>query len=176
MILGHLFSQEELSGNSELIQKYSNIITHAANLENTELYWNSHNNRQDLNFERGGEMNLKCPVMLVVGDQAPHEDAVVEYNSKLDPTQTSFLKTADSQGQPQLTQPGKLTEAFKYFLQGMGYIASSCMTLLSWSRTTSLTSAVPIDGSRSQSHTLTQSSNSGTLPSGPPGHTMEASC
>ncbi|EGW14103.1 Protein NDRG2 [Cricetulus griseus] len=133
MILGHLFSQEELSGNSELIQKYRNIITHAPNLENIELYWNSYN---------------KCPVMLVVGDQAPHEDAV----------------------------PGKLTEAFKYFLQGMGYMASSCMTRLSRSRTASLTSAASIDGSRSRSRTLSQSSESGTLPSGPPGHTMEVSC
>ncbi|KAI2570181.1 NDRG2 isoform 33, partial [Pan troglodytes] len=48
MILGHLFSQEELSGNSELIQKYRNIITHAPNLDNIELYWNSYNNRRDL--------------------------------------------------------------------------------------------------------------------------------
>nr|XP_027778165.1 protein NDRG2 isoform X6 [Marmota flaviventris] len=176
MILGHLFSQEELSGNSELIQKYRNIITHAPNLENIELYWNSYNNRRDLNFERGSEITLKCPVMLVVGDQAPHEDAVVECNSKLDPTQTSFLKMADSGGQPQLTQPGKLTEAFKYFLQGMGYMASSCMTRLSRSRTASLTSAASIDGNRSRSRTLSQSSESGTLSSGPPGHTMEVSC
>lgn len=168
--------KEELSGNSELIQKYRGIIQHAPNLENIELYWNSYNNRRDLNFERGGETTLKCPVMLVVGDQAPHEDAVVECNSKLDPTQTSFLKMADSGGQPQLTQPGKLTEAFKYFLQGMGYMASSCMTRLSRSRTASLTSAASIDGSRSRSRTLSQSSESGTLPSGPPGHTMEVSC
>ncbi|TKC37558.1 hypothetical protein EI555_012793, partial [Monodon monoceros] len=173
MILGHLFSQEELSGNSELIQKYRNIITHAPNLENIELYWNSYNNRRDLNFERGSDITLKCPVMLVVGDQAPHEDAVVECNSKLDPTQTSFLKMADSGGQPQLTQPGKLTEAFKYFLQGMGYMASSCMTRLSRSRTASLTSAASLDGNRSRSRTLSQSSESGPLPSGPPGHTME---
>uniref|UniRef100_A0A2K5C424 NDRG family member 2 n=1 Tax=Aotus nancymaae TaxID=37293 RepID=A0A2K5C424_AOTNA len=176
MILGHLFSQEELSRNSELIQKYRNIITHAPNLDNIELYWNSYNNRRDLNFERGGDITLKCPVMLVVGDQAPHEDAVVECNSKLDPTQTSFLKMADSGGQPQLTQPGKLTEAFKYFLQGMGYMASSCMTRLSRSRTASLTSAASIDGNRSRSRTLSQSSESGTLSSGPPGHTMEVSC
>ncbi|KAB1278011.1 Protein NDRG2 [Camelus dromedarius] len=133
-------------------------------------------NRRDLNFERGGDITLKCPVMLVVGDQAPHEDAVVECNSKLDPTQTSFLKMADSGGQPQLTQPGKLTEAFKYFLQGMGYMASSCMTRLSRSRTASLTSAASVDGNRSRSRTLSQSSESGTLPSGPPGHTMEVSC
>uniref|UniRef100_A0A5F5PN11 Protein NDRG2 n=2 Tax=Equus TaxID=9789 RepID=A0A5F5PN11_HORSE len=160
MILGHLFSQEELSGNSELIQKYRNIITHAPNLDNIELYWNSYNNRRDLNFGRGGDITLKCPVMLVVGDHAPHEDAVM----------------ADSGGQPQLTQPGKLTEAFKYFLQGMGYMASSCMTRLSRSRTASLTSAASIDGNRSRSRTLSQSSESGTLPSGPPGHTMEVSC
>ncbi|XP_032964160.1 protein NDRG2 isoform X3 [Rhinolophus ferrumequinum] len=176
MILGHLFSQEELSGNSELIQKYRNTITHAPNLENIVLYWNSYNNRRDLNFERGGDITLKCPVMLVVGDQAPHEDAVVECNSKLDPIQTSFLKMADSGGQPQLTQPGKLTEAIKYFLQGMGYMASSCMTRLSRSRTASLTSAASFDGNRSRSRTLSQSSESGTLPSGPPGHTMEVSC
>nr|KAF6486112.1 NDRG family member 2 [Rousettus aegyptiacus] len=165
MILGHLFSQEELSGNSELIQKYRNIITHAPNLDNIELYWNSYNNRRDLNFERGGDITLKCPVMLVV-----------ECNSKLDPTQTSFLKMADSGGQPQLTQPGKLTEAIKYFLQGMGYMASSCMTRLSRSRTASLTSAASIDGSRSRSRTMSQSSESGTLSSGAPGHTMEVSC
>lgn len=35
--------QEELSGNSELIQKYRNTITHAPNLENIVLYWNSYN-------------------------------------------------------------------------------------------------------------------------------------
>uniref|UniRef100_A0A7N4PQY1 Protein NDRG2 n=1 Tax=Sarcophilus harrisii TaxID=9305 RepID=A0A7N4PQY1_SARHA len=208
MILGHLFSQEELSGHSELVQRYRDIIMHAPNLENIELFWNSYNNRRDLHFERRGDATLKCPVMLVVGDQAPYEDAVVECNSKLDPTKTSFLKMADSGGQPQLTQvssllpvspslasfspqslnsstlldclctiplqPGKLTEAFKYFVQGMGYMASSCMTRLSRSRTASLTSRASIDGGRSR--TVSQSSESGTVPSGSPGHTMEVSC
>ncbi|XP_067388355.1 protein NDRG2 isoform X1 [Emydura macquarii macquarii] len=122
MILAHLFSQEELSGCTELVQQYKEGLVGAPNLSNIQLYWSSYNSRRDLNFERGGDVTLKCPVMLVVGDQAPHEDAVVECNSKLDPTQTSFLKMADSGGQPQLMQPGKLTEAFKYFVQGMGYI------------------------------------------------------
>ncbi|XP_044541118.1 protein NDRG2 isoform X2 [Gracilinanus agilis] len=43
MILEHLFSQEELSGSSELVQQYRNIIVHAPNLENIELFWNSFN-------------------------------------------------------------------------------------------------------------------------------------
>ncbi|XP_034278919.1 protein NDRG2 isoform X2 [Pantherophis guttatus] len=122
MILGHLFSQEELSKNTEMVQQQRDILSHATNLPNIQLYWSSYNSRRDLCLERGGDITFKCPIMLVVGDQAPHEDAVVECNSKLDPTQTSFLKMADSGGQPQLTQPGKLTEAFKYFVQGMGYI------------------------------------------------------
>ncbi|XP_077171843.1 protein NDRG2 isoform X2 [Paroedura picta] len=122
MIMGHLFSTEELSKNTEMVQQQREILSHATNLPNIQLYWSSYNSRRDLSLERGGDITFKCPVMLVVGDQAPHEDAVVECNSKLDPTQTSFLKMADSGGQPQLTQPGKLTEAFKYFVQGMGYI------------------------------------------------------
>ncbi|XP_010725340.1 protein NDRG2-like [Meleagris gallopavo] len=80
-----------------------------------------YNSRGDLGLERNGAVTLRCPVLLVVGDNSPHEDAVVECNAMLDPTQTSFLKMADGGGQPQLRQPAKLTEAFKYFVQGMGY-------------------------------------------------------
>ncbi|XP_044539228.1 protein NDRG2-like [Gracilinanus agilis] len=113
--------------------------------------------------------------MLVVGDQAPYEDAVVECNSKLDPTTTSFLKMADSGGQPQLTQPVKLTEALKYFLQGMGYMASSCMTRLSRSRTSSLTSnRLSRDDGRPR--TSSRASDAGSIPSESPGHSMEVSC
>ncbi|XP_078393943.1 protein NDRG2-like [Cetorhinus maximus] len=122
VILAHLFSQEELSNNSELIRVYRQHMTEGNVLSNIELYWNSYNSRRDLEIDRAGAGTLKCPVMLVVGDQAPHEDTVVECNAKLDPTQTSFLKMADAGGQPQISQPGKLTEAFKYFVQGMGYI------------------------------------------------------
>uniref|UniRef100_A0A5F8HHI9 Protein NDRG2 n=1 Tax=Monodelphis domestica TaxID=13616 RepID=A0A5F8HHI9_MONDO len=172
MILEHLFSQEELSGSSELVQQYRNIIVHAPNLENIELFWNSFNNRRDLHFDRRGDTNLRCPVMLVVGDQAPYEDAVVECNSKLDPTTTSFLKMADSGGQPQLTQPVKLTEALKYFLQGMGYMASSCMTRLSRSRTSSLTSnRLSRDDGRPRASSRT--SDSGSIPAESPGQSME---
>ncbi|XP_074091049.1 protein NDRG2 isoform X1 [Macrotis lagotis] len=175
MILEHLFSQEELSSHSEMVKQYRDTIMHAPNIENIELFWNSYNNRRDLHFDRRGDTTLKCPVMLVVGDQAPYEDAVVECNSKLDPTKTSFLKMADSGGQPQLTQPGKLSEAFKYFVQGMGYMASSCMTRLSRSRTASLTSKGSMDSGRSR--TASQSSEgTGAVPSGSPGHTMEVSC
>ncbi|XP_016107569.1 protein NDRG2-like [Sinocyclocheilus grahami] len=165
--------QEEMSANTELIQTHRERISKAPNLINIELFWKSYQGRRDLNVERNN--TFKCPVMLVVGDQAPYEEAAVECNSKLDPTTTSFLKMADAGGMPQLTQPSKLTEAFKYFIQGMGYMASSCMTRLSRSRTTSLSSSYSMEGSRSRSRTLSQGSQGGQLPPSP-SHTMEVSC
>ncbi len=54
-------------------------------------------------------------------------------------------------------------------------VASSCMTRLSRSRTTSLSSSYSMEGSRSRSRTLSQSSQGGQLPPSP-SHTMEVSC
>uniref|UniRef100_A0A3Q4C066 Uncharacterized protein n=1 Tax=Mola mola TaxID=94237 RepID=A0A3Q4C066_MOLML len=172
-ILSHLFSQEELSSNTDLVQSHRERISKSSNLFNIELLWKTYNSRRDLNIDRSS--SFKCPVMLVVGDQAPYEDAAVECNSKMDPTTTSFLKMADAGGLPQLTQPAKVTEAFKYFIQGMGYMASSCMTRLSRSRTTSLSSSYSMDGSRSRSRTLSQGSQGGQMPPSP-SQTMEVSC
>lgn len=172
-ILCHLFSQEEMSANTELLQAHRERISKAPNLVNIELFWKSYNSRRDLIIDRSN--TFKCPVMLVVGDQAPYEEAAVDVNSKLDPTTTSFLKMADAGGLPQLTQPSKLTEAFKYFIQGMGYMASSCMTRLSRSRTTSLSSSYSMEGSRSRSRTLSQGSQGGQMPPSP-SQTMEVSC
>ncbi|XP_035137647.1 protein NDRG4 isoform X15 [Callithrix jacchus] len=188
-VLSHLFSQEELVNNTELVQSYRQQIGNVVNQANLQLFWNMYNSRRDLDINRPGTVpnakTLRCPVMLVVGDNAPAEDGVVECNSKLDPTTTTFLKMADSGGLPQVTQPGKLTEAFKYFLQGMGYIAylkdrrlsggavpSASMTRLARSRTASLTSASSVDGSRPQACTHSESSEG----LGQVNHTMEVSC
>uniref|UniRef100_A0AAZ3QNW9 Protein NDRG2 n=1 Tax=Oncorhynchus tshawytscha TaxID=74940 RepID=A0AAZ3QNW9_ONCTS len=160
-ILSHLFSQEEMSANADLVKSHRDRISKAPNLINIELFWRGYNSRRDLILDRTS--NFKCPVMLVVGDQAPYEEAAVECNSKLDPTTTSFLK------------PSKLTEAFKYFIQGMGYMASSVMTRLSRSRTTSLSSSYSMEGERERSRTLSQSSQGGQMPPSP-SHTMEVSC
>ncbi|XP_075899046.1 protein NDRG4 isoform X2 [Nelusetta ayraudi] len=175
-VLPHLFSQEELMNNTELVQSYRQQINNTLNQFNLQLFWNMYNSRRDLEMNRSGTVlnakTLKCPAMLVVGDNAPAEEGVVECNSKLDPTNTTFLKMADSGGLPQLTQPGKLTEAFKYFLQGMGYMPSASMTRLARSRTASLTSASSIDGSRSRACTHSDS----TEGVGAVTHTMEVSC
>ncbi|XP_035387998.1 protein NDRG4 isoform X3 [Electrophorus electricus] len=175
-VLTHLFSQDELLSNTELVQSYRQQINNTINQFNLHLFLNMYNSRRDLEMNRSGTVfnakTLRCPVMLVVGDNSPAEEGVVECNSKLDPTKTTFLKMADSGGLPQITQPGKFTEAFKYFLQGMGYMPSASMTRLARSRTASLASGGSGDGARSQVCTDSESSEGvGQL-----GQTMEVSC
>uniref|UniRef100_A0A671R3D3 Protein NDRG1-like n=1 Tax=Sinocyclocheilus anshuiensis TaxID=1608454 RepID=A0A671R3D3_9TELE len=131
MIISHLFGKEEIQQNHDLIGRYRHHIVNDMNQFNLQLFVKSYNSRRDLEIERpvpGGHINvrtLKCPALLVVGDSSPAVDVV----------------------------PGKLTEAFKYFIQGMGYMPSASMTRLVRSRTASGSSVTSFDGNRSRSHT-----------------------
>uniref|UniRef100_A0A4W4FXH2 NDRG family member 4 n=2 Tax=Electrophorus electricus TaxID=8005 RepID=A0A4W4FXH2_ELEEL len=151
-VLTHLFSQDELLSNTELVQSYRQQINNTINQFNLHLFLNMYNSRRDLEMNRSGTVfnakTLRCPVMLVVGDNSPAEEGVVSFS------------------------PGKFTEAFKYFLQGMGYMPSASMTRLARSRTASLASGGSGDGARSQVCTDSESSEGvGQL-----GQTMEVSC
>ncbi|KAJ8415762.1 hypothetical protein AAFF_G00403190 [Aldrovandia affinis] len=159
MVITHLFGKEEIQNNHDLIQTFRHHITNDINQTNLQHFVRSYNSRRDLEIERpvpGGNANVKtlqCPALLVVGDSSPAVDAVVDCNYKLNPTKTTLLKMADCGGLPQVDQPGKLTEAFKYFIQGMGYMPAASMTRLLRSRTASGSSVASYDGNRSRSHT-----------------------
>lgn len=157
MVISHLFAKEEIHNNHDLIHMYRHHVTHDINQANLHLFVNSYNSRRDLDIERpfpgSTTVTLQCPSLLVVGDSSPAVDAVVECNSKLDPTKTTLLKMADCGGFPQVVQPAKLTEAFKYFVQGMGYMPAASMTRLMRSRTASGSSVTSLEGNRSRSHT-----------------------
>ncbi|XP_056588573.1 protein NDRG3b isoform X1 [Triplophysa dalaica] len=176
IVMAHHFSTDELTDNQEIIQTYRLHIAQDINQDNLGLFCNSYNSRLDLEIERpipGLNENtvntLKSPALLVVGDTSPAVDAVVECNSRLNPTKTTLLKMADCGGLPQVVQPGKLAEAFKYFVQGMGYIPhvllshlnsesvpTASMTRLVRSRTHSASSMGSADGSRSRAPTSPQ--------------------
>uniref|UniRef100_A0A673CM99 Protein NDRG1-like n=1 Tax=Sphaeramia orbicularis TaxID=375764 RepID=A0A673CM99_9TELE len=141
MIITHLFGKEEIHHNHDLIATYRHHIINDMNQFNLHLFVKSYESRRDLEVERPvpGQNNrtLKCPSLLVVGDSSPAIEAVM----------------ADCGGMPQVDQPGKLTEAFKYFIQGMGYMPAASMTRLVRSRTASGSSVTSFDGNRSRSHT-----------------------
>uniref|UniRef100_A0A8C6WXL9 Protein NDRG2 n=1 Tax=Neogobius melanostomus TaxID=47308 RepID=A0A8C6WXL9_9GOBI len=137
IIMAHHFSTDELTDNQELIQTYRLHIAQDINQDNLALFCGSYQYRQDLGIERPivglnehTVNTLTCPALLVVGDTSPAVEAVVECNSRLNPTKTTLLKMADCGGLPQVVQPGKLAEAFKYFVQGMGYIYNVACSLL----------------------------------------------
>ncbi|XP_071067800.1 protein NDRG3 isoform X6 [Dasypus novemcinctus] len=188
IILAHHFGQEELQANLDLIQTYRLHIAQDINQENLQLFLNSYNGRRELELERpmlGQNDNrgktLKCATLLVVGDSSPAVEAVVECNSRLDPVNTTLLKMADCGGLPQVVQPGKLTEAFKYFLQGMGYIPAASMTRLIRSRTQSTSSSMSsAESPFSRSVASNQSDGTQEAPESPDAvdrpQTMEVSC
>ncbi|XP_072205874.1 protein NDRG3 isoform X1 [Excalfactoria chinensis] len=200
IVLAHHFGHEELQANLDLIQTYRLHIAQDINQDNLQLFLTSYNSRRDLEIERpviGVNENtaktLKCPALLVVGDNSPAVEAVVECNSRLDPTKTTLLKMADCGGLPQVVQPGKLTEAFKYFVQGMGYIPyvqlshlstesvpAASMTRLMRSRTHSSSSVGSGESIRSRSHVSNHGDGSAGTPDGidlqDAPQTMEVSC
>uniref|UniRef100_A0ABI8ADF4 N-myc downstream-regulated gene 3 protein n=1 Tax=Felis catus TaxID=9685 RepID=A0ABI8ADF4_FELCA len=188
IILAHHFGQEELQANLDLIQTYRLHIAQDINQENLQLFLGSYNGRRDLEIERpllgqndNKSKTLKCSTLLVVGDSSPAVEAVVECNSRLNPINTTLLKMADCGGLPQVVQPGKLTEAFKYFLQGMGYIPSASMTRLARSRTHSTSSSIG-SGESAFSRSVTSNQSDGTQESSESPdvvdrhQTMEVSC
>ncbi|XP_038664733.1 protein NDRG1-like isoform X1 [Scyliorhinus canicula] len=159
VVISHLFGKDEMHSNPDLIQLYRSYITSDINHNNLQLFVDSYNSRRDLDIERPlpaghhhhhHNITLQCPALLVVGDASPAVDAVVDCNTKLDPTKTTLLKMSDCGGMPQVVQPAKLTEAFKYFVQGMGYMPAASMTRLMRSRSASGSS---VEGNRSRAHT-----------------------
>ncbi|XP_053705021.1 protein NDRG3-like isoform X2 [Synchiropus splendidus] len=160
ILMGHHFSPDELTENKELIQTYRLHISQDIPQDNLAMFYTSYDTRLELQMERpvpGLNENevktLRCPALLVVGDTSPAVDAVVECNSRLNPIKTTLLKMADCGGLPQVVQPGKLAEAFKYFVQGMGYMPTAGMTRLVRSRTHSASSVGSSDGARTRSTT-----------------------
>lgn len=57
--------------------------------------------------------------MLVTSDHSPHLNDTIEFNSRLDPTNSSWIKYSCG-GLIMEEEPIKLTESFRLFLQGMG--------------------------------------------------------
>uniref|UniRef100_A0A8C6PL38 N-myc downstream regulated gene 1b n=1 Tax=Nothobranchius furzeri TaxID=105023 RepID=A0A8C6PL38_NOTFU len=157
-ILANLLGKEELQTNQDLVATYRHYITATMNEANVSQFLRSYSNRSALEVERPvpeGNINvrtLKCSSLLVVGDNSPAVEAVVDCNSKLNPTKTTLLKMADCGGLPQVDQPAKVIEALKYFIQGLGYLSSASMTRLR-SRTASGSSTASFDGPRSRAHT-----------------------
>uniref|UniRef100_A0A8C4UCZ4 NDRG family member 3 n=1 Tax=Falco tinnunculus TaxID=100819 RepID=A0A8C4UCZ4_FALTI len=188
IVLAHHFGHEELQANLDLIQTYRLHIAQDINQDNLQLFLTSYNRYRIPFASQPSQKSLRCtvtslfwflircPALLVVGDNSPAVEAVVCIR-ELFPLMTLM---ADCGGLPQVVQPGKLTEAFKYFVQGMGYMPAASMTRLMRSRTHSSSSVGSGESVRSRSHTSNHGEGSAGTPEGidlqDAPQTMEVSC
>uniref|UniRef100_A0A8D1M1K5 Protein NDRG2 n=1 Tax=Sus scrofa TaxID=9823 RepID=A0A8D1M1K5_PIG len=157
MVVSHLFGKEEMQNNVEVVHTYRQHIINDMNPGNLHLFINAYNSRRDLEIERpmpgAHTVTLQCPALLVVGDNSPAVDAVVECNSKLDPTKTTLLKMADCGGLPQISQVSHTCPHSPGGHSPLSAVPSASMTRLMRSRTASGSSVTSLEGARSRSHT-----------------------
>ncbi|XP_043465291.1 protein NDRG3 isoform X2 [Leptopilina heterotoma] len=128
-LMWHHFGRGTEERNHDLVQVYKNYFERRVNPTNLALFIDSYVQRTDLNISRELDptrkkegLTLDVPVMNITGSLSPHVDDTVTLNGRLDPTNSSWMKISDC-GMVLEEQPGKVSEAFRLFLQGEGYVA-----------------------------------------------------
>lgn len=121
-LMWHHFGQVNSERNHDLIECYRKHFTgKTMNAKNLAMFIDSYVKRTDLNIARGPkERNFKSPVLLICGDYSPHVDCTVTTNSRLNPNNSTWMKLSDC-GMVLEEQPGKVAEALRLFIQGLGY-------------------------------------------------------
>ncbi|XP_043256070.1 protein NDRG3 isoform X1 [Colletes gigas] len=130
-LMWHHFGRGTEDRNHDLVQVYKNYFERHVNPTNLALLIDSYVRRTDLNITRELDpirkkegVTLGVPVMNITGALSPHVDDTVTLNGRLDPTNSSWMKISDC-GMVLEEQPGKVSEAFRLFLQGEGYVVKS---------------------------------------------------
>ncbi|XP_015438928.1 PREDICTED: protein NDRG3 isoform X2 [Dufourea novaeangliae] len=128
-LMWHHFGRGTEERNHDLVQVYKNYFERHVNPTNLALFIDSYVRRTDLNITRELDpirkkegLTLGVPVINITGALSPHVDDTVTLNGRLDPTNSSWMKISDC-GMVLEEQPGKVSEAFRLFLQGEGYVA-----------------------------------------------------
>jgi len=126
-LMWHHFGKVTEERNHDLVQAYKQYFEKNVNAFNLALFIDSYIKRSDLGIVRELDpekkktvRSLKCPVMMVTGNYSPHVDDTVTMNGRLDPTNSNWMKLQDCAHVLE-EQPGKVSEAIRLFLQGLGY-------------------------------------------------------
>lgn len=93
--------------------------------QNLAFFITSYISRSDLNISRASpdqvtENNFKCPVLQLVGSSSGHMEDTIYMNTRLNPKESTWMKL-DGCGMPLEEEPEKSAEAFRLFVQGLGY-------------------------------------------------------
>ncbi|KAI3386818.1 hypothetical protein SNEBB_000741 [Seison nebaliae] len=128
-ILWHHFGSRTMNDNPELVEDYGSIINNEINPYNLGLLIQTYTQRTDLNIVREmKENNIKCPSLFIIGNFSDHEDDTEYSFSRVPSNEASFMKIQDCGGAPLLEQPEQVAEAFRLFLQGLGFLTKMSVT------------------------------------------------
>ncbi|KAL7676971.1 hypothetical protein ACOME3_003220 [Neoechinorhynchus agilis] len=128
-LITHHLGYESSNSRTDLVNILTNYFKTYLNPVNFVRLLEMYTGRSQLSIERNEEdshdyPNFSCSVMNVTSDSSPYLDDAVEFNGRLDPSNSTFIKLAECGGLILEEQPVRFTEAFLYFLQGMGYVCN----------------------------------------------------
>lgn len=125
-LMWHHFGFLDEDRNRDLVQIYRSLFSGKnLNPRNLSLLIDSYIKRTDLGIVRGSkEKNFACQVLLMCGALAPHVNDTVDFNARLNPATSTWMKLSDC-GMVLEEQPAKVSEAFRLFVQGLGYPLAS---------------------------------------------------
>lgn len=125
-LMWHHFGKVTDERNRDLIEAHRSYFNgQNVNGVNLARFIDSYIKRTDLGLIRGDKnKNFKCPVLLMCGAFSPHVNDTVEMNTRLDPVNSTWMKLSDC-AMVLEEQPGKVEEAMRLFIQGLGYALSA---------------------------------------------------
>lgn len=126
----HHFGKHLKDYGEELVNSFKEYFIQSVNPTNLALLIESYIHRSDLGISRDRGETLKCPVLLLVGSESPHLEDTIMFNSRLDPTNSNWMKISDCCGLLLEDRPDKAAEAILLFCQGLGYLPA--LSHLNW--------------------------------------------
>lgn len=81
--------------------------------------------RDDIGVSRNEDCDVKCPALVLCGNDSPHLDDSISMNQRLMPDKSTWMKLFDC-GLALDEQPYKVSEAFILFAQGLGLGLLTC--------------------------------------------------
>lgn len=141
-LMWHHFGRQDETRNFDLFELYKNyFMSKSINAYNLALFIDSFLKRTDMAIDRNNlEKNFKCPILLICGSMSPHLEDSVAMNSRINPATSTWMKIQNC-GMVLEEQPGKVVEALKLFIQGLGYALTNYDKQRNLVKTNSLSSA-----------------------------------
>ena len=148
-LLWHFFGKIDERINEDLLGVVRDQLNRIKHPKNLALLIDSYSKRDQIKIKRPIPPNptqttLKCGVLLISGAHSPALEDTVDMNSKLDPTNSTWMKISDATSMVLDEKPTVVTNAIINFLQGYGYVTKLRAPSLSFASHEEITAPLDI--------------------------------